>query len=215
PSHDKALQGLLQGEVSMLTALQPSDVDRLQSDGRFFVQRYALPVTHLIQFHPRSKPLRSRELRRALGYGLNRLQILQEEVLKGAPADRARLITGPYPKRSVAENRSTPEIPYDPAVSTALALAARKALGGKLPELTLLCDPDPIAQAAARICVAQWAERGLTVRLVSPEADAAAPESWDLCYRLLRMAEPSVELWPLLTLEPRARVESLRHLPHW
>ena len=82
----------------------------------------------------------------------------------------------------------------------------------KIPALKLLCDPDPIAQAAAVQLVNHWARIGVTVQLV---AGNARSDDWDILYRVVKMTEPFSELWPFLTLESRARVESLMHLPDW
>ena len=215
PSRDKAVQALLRGDVSMLPDLQPWDVDRLREDARFFVIKQALPKTHIIQFHPQTKALRTRELRRALAYAIDRETLLRNVILRGAPAERGRLVTAPWPMRSRAYDRGVAQIGHDPAVATALALAAKKVLGGKLPELKMVCPPDPIDEATAAQIAAQWKARGIPVTLVTqPEADGS-PIKWDLCYRTLRMSEPAVELWPLLTLEPQARVASLHFLPQW
>jgi len=46
----------------------------------------------------------------------------------------------------------------------------------------------------------------------------AAPadgESWDIVYRTGRMTEPMMELWPLLSLDTVARLQSIRYLPDW
>lgn len=215
PSRDKAVQALLRGDVSMLPDVQPQDVDRLREDTRFFVVKQALPVTHILQFHPQTKALRTRELRRALAYGIDRESLLRDGILRGAPAERGRLITAPYPMRSRAYDRGVAQIAHDPAVATALALAAKKVLGGKLPELRMVCPPDPSIETVAQQMTAQWRARGIPVTLVTKLSEDGAPAAWDLCYRTLRMPEPAVELWPLLTLETRARIESLAFLPQW
>jgi tetratricopeptide (TPR) repeat protein len=215
PTRDKAVQALLRGDISMLPDVQSWDVDRLREDARFFVVKQALPKTHIIQFHPQTKALRTRELRRALAYAIDREALLRDVVLREAPAERGRLVTAPWPMRSRAYDRGVAQIGHDPAVATALALAAKKVLGGKLPELRMVCPPDPIDEAAATQIISQWKARGINVTLITqPDVDGS-PIKWDLCYRTLRMSEPAVELWPLLTLEPQARVASLHFLPQW
>ncbi|MBM3970488.1 MAG: hypothetical protein FJ302_11590 [Planctomycetes bacterium] len=82
PSHEKAVQGLLRGEISMIPCVPAWQLDKLAADGRFFVRKYAVPQTHFVQFNPQSKPLRSPELRRALLYGLDRSQVLRDVMLR-------------------------------------------------------------------------------------------------------------------------------------
>ena len=75
PSYEKAVQGLLRGEISMLPSVPVWQLDQLEKNGNFFVRKYAVPQTHFVQFNPQSKPLRSAELRRALLYSLDRSQV--------------------------------------------------------------------------------------------------------------------------------------------
>ncbi|TXT25793.1 MAG: Uncharacterized protein FD138_2913, partial [Planctomycetota bacterium] len=44
-SHEKAIQGLLRGEISMMPNVPAWQIDRLAADGRFFVRKYAVPQT--------------------------------------------------------------------------------------------------------------------------------------------------------------------------
>jgi ABC-type transport system substrate-binding protein len=99
-------------------------------------------------------------------------------------------------------------------LAISLAVAAKKQLEDEFRPLKMVCAPDPIVEAAARRIVEQWKRVGIEVELITePPADEAA--EWDIIYRVARMAEPLVELWPFLTIEDRARVESLTHLPDW
>jgi tetratricopeptide (TPR) repeat protein len=217
-SHEKAVQGLLRGEVSMLPHVHPKDAARLQEDERFFVRSYALPVTHVLQFNPGSPSMRSNELRRALAYAVDRRAVLDKTVLQGADAKFGRLTSAPYPQKNAAYNSLLPQRKHEVFLAASLAAAARKQLGGEIPTLYMPCPPDPIARAAARRLIADWARIGVTVELQTQRADLPAddaPHSWDLVYRTVRMAEPLVELWPFLTMETEAQIESLRHLPDW
>jgi hypothetical protein len=227
PTYEKAVQGLLRGEVSMLPRVHSRDVPQLQDDERFEVVETALPVTHLIQFNPHSRVTRNRELRRALIFAINRRKILQETVLDDPDRARGRLVSGPFPTHGLSGNNrrvrgyayNTKVTPrrYDPSLAAALSLAAGKHFGGKLPELRLLCVPDPIAIQAARQLVKHWGAAGIPVKLLTADDETIKADSaaWDIVYRIVRMTEPAVQLWPLLTLEPTARVESLAFLPDW
>jgi hypothetical protein len=45
------------------------------------------------------------------------------------------------------------------------------------------------------------------------DSPAAADKTWDLIYRITKIVEPMTELWPLLTLQAGASVDSLKPLP--
>jgi ABC-type transport system substrate-binding protein len=212
-SHKKAIQGLFRGEIDMLPHLQPWDVDKLSEDERFYVQQYALPFTHVLQFNPKTKALRNRELRRALAYAIDRPGILKRTVLRSPVMKHGRLTTAPFPRDSYAYNLLVTPRAFDLTQAFVLTIAAKKQLNvKKLPDLKLVCEPDPIVQAAAAQLVNRWARIGVNVQRVTGNARS---DDWDILYRKVKLTEPYSELWPFLTLESRARVASLMHLPDW
>ena len=226
PSYDKAVQGLLRGEVSMLPHVPSGVIPRLAADERFTIVQRALPVTHLILFNPNSAVLRHRELRRALAYAIDRERILRETVLGDPASQRGRLISGPFPTRGLSNlRREVPGYayslnvkprPYDLTLAVSLALAAQTQLDAKLPELKLVCEPDPIVRAAARRLIDAWSQAGIKVTLLDDTAPLDLYSSdWHMLYRTVTMTDPVNQLWPLLTLEQSARVESLDFLPDW
>ena len=79
------LKALLISEVDLLPDVALQHVDALSDHPSWKTHQYALPRTHLIQFHPSSLPFRSPELRRALLYSLNREEMLDQIVLNGLP----------------------------------------------------------------------------------------------------------------------------------
>lgn len=305
-SYDKAVQGLLRGEVSMLPNAPAWQLDQLAKDDRFFVRRYAIPQTHVVQFNPQSKPLRSAELRRALMYGLDRAQILRDVVLrdltvrtlseplpqanvppnllpnsgltydpksskliwtglamsdqehrkfselsrdpdyrkalytlfKKSQPERGRVISAPWATNLSAYSNVVTPRESDLSLAFALATAAKKGQGGQLRPLRMICEPDPVVEAAAKRLIDEWKRIDIVVELVSakPAEQIAKPQEpdrvptasgqdavatsesapqWDLVYRTLRMTEPMMELWPLLSLDTVARVSSIRYLPDW
>ncbi len=219
PSYEKAMQGLLRGEVQMLPHLKLSDVAKISEHPSFFVLKYQLPVTHVVQFNPEKKSLRSKALRRALASSLNREQMLTEHVLQNALPEQGRLTSAPYPRSSYAYNERVPPHRYDIELALALTLAAKKDLGSKqLPTLKLRCAPDQASRDVAELLIKNWARVGINVELLpaSTSEDGSDEEKdWDLVYRTVTMHEPAVELWPMLTLKPTAELEDLRHLPNW
>ena len=90
---------------------------------------------------------------------------------------------------------------------------SKKRLGGSIPPLKMICEPNETIRAAAEQIVAQWDRIGVKVTLIPDDADT--PEDWDIVYRTVSMAEPVSELWPFLTMKTDARVEDLEHLPDW
>lgn len=309
-SHEKAVQGLLRGEVSMLPNVPAWQLDKLAADGRFFVRKYAVPQTHFVQFNPQSKPLRSPELRRALMYGLDRSQVLRDVMLhdvtvrtlrealpkanlpakmpppesgltydeakselvwtgmsigdqqsrlfaslsndveyrkalqalvRKSQPDRGRVVTAPWATTLSAYHSLVVPREADLSLAFALATAAKKSLGAEMRTLRMICEPEPLAEAAAKRLIEEWKRIDVNVELVTANepsqaarpdagdrlpvasgqdavaAPAAATEqpAWDLVYRTMRMTEPMMELWPMLSLDTVARVQSIRYLPDW
>lgn len=217
------VQAVLRGDVSLAPSLPPRHVERLRSDAELqkslFVEKMALPQTHVIQLNPRSAALRNREFRRALMYAIDREQILAQAVLEGAPADLGRVVTSPFPSTSYANSALAVKRAYDPVSAISLALAARKQLGGTLPPLRLIVVDEPVAQAAARKVIAGWKQFGIDVTVIPPPGSLSSADGesveWDLLYRTVQLLEPVVDLWPFLTLTNRAQVSDLDPFPDW
>ncbi|MBC7821585.1 MAG: hypothetical protein IAG10_32265, partial [Planctomycetaceae bacterium] len=306
-TYEKAVQGLLRGEISMLPNVPVWQLDQLAKNGNFFVRKYAVPQTHFVQFNPQSKPLRSPELRRALLYGLDRSQVLRDVILRditvrtlrealpkaNVPAklipdsgltydgvkselvwnglsmtdqqsrqftalspdpdyrkavqllfrrsqpDRGRVVTAPWATNLSAYNSIVTPREADISLALALATAAKKSLGAEMRPLRMICEPEPVIEAAAKRLIEEWKRIDITVELVTTPAPAevarpqaadqlpvasgqdavaapaAEPQAWDLVYRTVRSTEPMMELWPLLSLDTVARVQSVRYLPDW
>jgi ABC-type transport system substrate-binding protein len=216
-------QGLLRGDIAMAPSLPPRYIDRLRNDEELvkalFIQKMALPSTHVIQINPRSQSLRNSEFRRALMYGVDRRTILKDTILEGAPHDLARLVTGPFPSQSYANSALATQREYDTVSTIALSLAARKQLGGTLPPLKMVVADEPLARAAAEKIVAGWKLFGIEVTIVPPPTrlvpGSGGEVEWDLLYRTVQMVEPVVDLWPFLTLTGRAQVSDLDPFPDW
>ncbi len=215
-NYDTAIQGLLRGEVSMLARVRPPDVSPLSEDGRFFVQQSALPLTHVLQFHPNSVALGSLELRRALAYAIDRRSLLGEIVLESAQSKLGRLVTAPFPSTHNGYDPLIEQRPFDLTLAYQLAAAARARMQGELPDLRMICEPDPVVEAVAKEMIATWDRVGIRVELVGSKGpDEPAVQDWDIVYRTVQMHEPVFQLWPFLTFDSQARVDSLIYLPDW
>ncbi|MFM7057913.1 MAG: ABC transporter substrate-binding protein [Planctomycetota bacterium] len=87
----------------------------------------------------------------------------------------------------------------------------------KLPRLRFVVEPDPISVAAAERIVTYWQKIGFEVDVIKAdrEGQPLADSEWDLCYRTLRMEEPLLELWPVLTNDPTLDMKRLQLFPDW
>ncbi len=221
---DAAMQALMRGEVSMLVnppawhaGLLHKDEEMLKS---FFVEKSAVPTTHVLQFNPNSTPLKNREFRRALAYAINREEILTETVLQSDSREYGRIVNGPFPSQSYANSALVRSREYDPLSAISLTLAARRQFGGELPPLRMAVVSEPVVQAAAADLVESWARFGITVEMIEvPDGPLVSREGevapWDLLYRTVRLTEPVTQLWPFLTLTGRAHVSDLDSFPDW
>lgn len=207
-SWDRALQGLLRGEVSMLSDAEYRDLKLLQDDGRFFVLPYAIPRTHFLLFNPRTKSLQDGQFRRALLHGVPR-ERLRKSLVEDSPDSLARLITCPFPSNSYGYSRQLAQFDYAPPLSAALAQTAKKQMGGTLPVLKMICPNNERIRRLSLAMIEDWRRIGITVQLLDEEGDH---DDWDICYRTSRCVEPLTELWPLLTLQSSARIDALQAL---
>ena len=206
-SWDRALQGLLRGEVSMLPNAEYRDLKLLQDDGRFLVLPYAIPRTHFLLFNPRTKSLQDGQLRRALLHGVPR-ERLRKSLVEDSSDSLVRLITCPFPSNSYGYSRQLTQFDYDPPLSAALAQTAKKQMGGTLPVLKMNCPNEERIRSLSLAMIEDWRRIGITVKLLN-EGDQG---DWDICYRTSRSVEPLTELWPLLTLQSSARIDAIQAL---
>jgi hypothetical protein len=208
-SWDRALQGLLRGEVSMIPVVGLSDLKGLQDDNRFVVHPHAVSRTHFLMFNPRQAALQDGQFRRALLHGFSRGRLLKEIILKNASDTHGRLVTGPFGTQSYAYNRQLPQVEYDAPLAAALALTAKKQLGGTLPALKMVCPGDSQMREASLAMIAEWKRVGIEVNLLET---TELNGDWDICYRTTKSIEPLTDVWPLLTMRNSADVEALQAL---
>lgn len=87
----------------------------------------------------------------------------------------------------------------------------------KLPRLRFVVDPDPTAQEAAARMIVYWKKIGFEVDLIDGGQKGAKlqEQDWDLCYRRIRMEEPLLEVWSLLTNDSTFDMNRLQMFPDW
>ncbi len=214
PTTDSAIQALMRGDVSLFPNPPIWLADRIERADIFQVEPFAVPTSHVLQFNSRSEVLKNNEVRRAVAYAINRERILKEVVFRGEKVSRGRLITAPYSSKNYAYNPQVEPHKFDLPLAFALTSVSKKKFGGKLPELTMICEPDETSIRCCEEFIKDWAKVGITVKLISDPKESA-PEQWDIVYRTVRMVEPVTEMWPFLTISPDARVRELEHLPDW
>jgi hypothetical protein len=216
-SQQDAIQDLFRGKIDMIAGARIWHVEPLIQSNQFFVLKQALPRVHVLQFNPQSQPLRNREFRRASEHAIDKKRLLYEDILQGADAKHARIVTAPFDTRNYAYNPLIEPRPYDLPLAMALRLASQKALGGEIPTLNMVYDPDPPIAAAAQKMIDEWKRVGINVRRVNGTGQQLDRDSkeWDIAYRTVTMPEPLTELWPFLTMRDSASIADLDHLPDW
>ena len=212
PSWERSLQALLRGEADVLPTSALADARRLQEDPRFFTVPYAIPETHLLQLNPRSPQLQNGPLRRAVLAAIPREQILQEIVLKDADPAWGRLTISPVASRNPVYNRVLTQPGSDPLLSASLLLTSRKELDVERITLRLAHPGDADVLRLCTALIEAWKRVGLDVELCDPRVKESA-QSWDLAYRVVQLADPALELWPLVTGTNQTELASLTPLP--
>lgn len=217
---ERLWQGWLRGEISLVPSVPLWDLNKVARLPEVSLFEFALPRTHIIQFHPRHPALRNGSLRRALVYATDRSKVLNDVVLRGRAPARGRLTSGPFAIQHAAANPLIAPHRFDTRLAYSMLLAAKKELKGEIPELRLGVSSDLVEQAAARELAKQWETVGLKVQVIEvppqvPFNAALEPAPWDMLYRSVQLTEPLTELWPCLTLDTQAKVASLAHLPDW
>lgn len=219
-SHDRVVQALLQGEIAMSPTLPDWHVRRLEADEQvaknFFILPYAVPTTHLILFHPDSPAGRSRELRRALSYSVERDRVLREVILRDPQSAHGRLIESPFPRSSYGNSLLARPVSYDLSAALAMRVAGARSIDpkeGTLPTLRMIAPPTSTEQAAAQAMIRHWQRVGIHVELVPEEEGPQA--KYDLIYRVGVLPEPVIDWWPIVTLNQRATLSDLTKKPDW
>lgn len=87
----------------------------------------------------------------------------------------------------------------------------------QLPKLRMLCDADDVAILAAEKMVDRWKLLGFDIELIraDTEGEAVGDDGWDLMYRVTRVEEPLLDLWPLLLTDNKFDVDRLSAFPDW
>ncbi len=198
-----AVGALRRGEVSLIDHVPPDQVAALAASGDIKVGRYAQPVIHVIALDGRNSALRSRSLRRALSYAVDRKGLLEDHLLKHPATDKDSVADGAFPRGSYADAPAVKPLESHPWLAKMLVAAARKELGGQpislnfeypaIPEVTVMAQKlaDSFRSAGIEIVTAEV----LPSRL---EAELRSGRRFELAYRVLRCDEPVFDAGMLL-----------------
>jgi peptide/nickel transport system substrate-binding protein len=198
-----AVGQLMRGEVTLVDHVAPDQVAGLVSSGEIKVGSYTEPVIHVIAIDGRHPALRSRSLRRALSYAVDRKGLLEDHILKHAANDKDTFADGVFPRGSYADAPGVKPLESHPWLAKMLVAAARKELGG--PPITLNFEypaiPEVRAIAPKIADLFRTAGVEIVTSEVSPsrlEAELRAGRRFDLAYRVLRCTDPVFDVGTLL-----------------
>jgi peptide/nickel transport system substrate-binding protein len=203
PRGQSPVVALRRGEVSLVDHVPPDQVAALQAAPEIKVGRYTKPVVHLIAIDGRNRVLRSRSLRRALSYAVDRKSLLEDHVLKHPVTDTDTVADGPFPKTSYADAPGVKPLDPNPWLAKMLVAAARKELNNTPIKLNLEYPAIPEVQAVVEKIADAFRLAGIEIVTaeVLPsqlEVELRAGRRFDLAFRVLRCDEPILDAGVLL-----------------
>jgi ABC-type transport system substrate-binding protein len=134
PKSRQAVAALKNGEIAVLDRVLPWELETLREQKNLTVEPYAVPTIHCLIPNYDRPFLTRRSFRRALQYGINREQILREQLIPGSPS-LGEVISGPFPRgegiddpQGYAYNEEVPLRGWHPYLAMTLLTAARHEL---------------------------------------------------------------------------------------
>jgi peptide/nickel transport system substrate-binding protein len=203
PRGQSLVAALRRGEVTLIEHVPPDQVAAVEATPEIKVARYAKPVVHVIAIDGRNRALRSRSLRRALSYAVDRQSLLEDHVLKRAATDDNTVADGPFPKGSYADAPAVKPFDPNPWLARMLVAAARKELNNALIKLNLEYPAIPEVRAVVEKIADAFRQAGIEIVTaeVLPsqlESELRAGRRFDLAYRVLRCDDPVLDAGALL-----------------
>lgn len=233
-SYNEMIRGFNRNEVDYLPRIQVPDVKKFREDERVFVQPYALPASHFLQFRPDSPYFKLPAVRRAMRYAMDRQSLLEKEFLGvddlTSEAERnairranlGRVVTAPFASTLLGYNALVRSTRYEIGTATALVFVDRERIQEIGRPLKLVCPNDVVFLRAAGKIVESWQRVGLNAELViaNPKKAESKLETqetveWDVAYRVHRLEDPVYDFVSLLAMKPNPSSEDLRYLPSW
>ncbi len=192
-----AVDALLRGEVDFVENVHPVQVLRLreqEADRGIKLRKRRVTALHVLSFDFRKPELRSRELRRAIAYAINREAILRKALLNGKDYLDAWVAAGPFPRDSYAYERSLRPWPFKPSTARALVEVVR-ATRGALPAFQLMYPGTDEAREAVKYIERYLETVGLDIipverSAVEIERQVRAGQPFDIAYRVFYIRDP-------------------------
>ena len=221
-STEAAVRALQQGRIVAIDRIAPWDISRLRTRDDVALRAYAVPTVHCLVPGRANELTRSRVFRRAIHYGIDRQQILEKWLLRGAEVAGCRVVSGPFPTGYAYDEGVEPR-EFKPQLGMALAWTALHAIraaerkaasdgdttdettedaadeadraSATFPELSLAHPINEIATRACRQIREYLRALGVPVRLVPVDpADEWDLSVYDLIYVELSVSEPMVDV---------------------
>ncbi|WP_169979256.1 ABC transporter substrate-binding protein [Tautonia rosea] len=194
---------LRRGDVTLLESVPLDRINELETDPEIQIGRYRAPRMHWIALDGRNVLLRNRSLRRGLSFAINRVELLQERVLRAPLNETSIPSDGPFPVGSPADDPEVPPLTHDPILSRMLVRAAKQEMGVDAIELTFAYPAIPTARAVASKLVDAFADAGVSLTAVErPQSDLESElrqgARFDLAYRVAPINDPILEIGPVL-----------------
>ena len=194
---------LRRGEVSMIDHVPPDQVASLAASSDIKVGSYLHPQIHVIALDGRNRALRSRSLRRALSYAIDRKGLMEDHLLKHPATAKDTVADGVFPRGSYADALAVKPLEAHPWLARMLVAAARKELGGQPIKLNFEYPAISEVRVMAEKLADSFRAVGLEIELAEAlpsrlEAELRAGRRFDLAYRVLRCDEPVFEAGRLL-----------------
>lgn len=208
----RAILALKRGEIDVLDQVYAADLAAVQELPGIAVRQYSAPTTHMLLINQEHPFLANRTFRRALLYGCDRAQILQQGWLKGKALPGWRVISNVFPAASgsgdnIAYGYDEAILPrdYDPRLALVLKVLTerqmkvdaekKKAEVPKWRPIVLGHPADEGSRLACRVLVKQWQLIGIEVKLQEfPLGVFADPQKkCDLTYVQAATWEPIID----------------------
>ncbi|MDA7951036.1 MAG: ABC transporter substrate-binding protein [Pirellulaceae bacterium] len=222
----EATESLLLGQVDATLRVHPPLLEKLQTNEKFIVGRYAFPTVHLLLPNLQKKELANYHIRNAITLAISRKQILYDHLeylppSEGSPEFGTTLLSGPFPK-GMSED-SPHGYAYDDQIAPRnydlkMAFLMRN-IGEKTLELSdpnkivrkkiiLAAPQSEVAQKACSLIKNQLNTVGFDCQILTYTGDPFENRSrWDLLYVELPMWEPYAEAAPLLSQDGMLRCQ--------
>ncbi len=199
----EAMGAFERGDVALLEHVPADRVPGLSAVSDVTVGRMRLPGVHGLAIDGRNPVFKSRELRRAIAYAIDRKSLLEETVLKRPIDDYNRPADGPFAIDSSANAPDVAPFEYDPVKARMLISGAKRDLATSRFQFKLEYPAIPEAQAAAPRLAEMLRSVGLGIDLVerSPtelEASLRNGDRFDLAYRVGYCDQPIREIGNLV-----------------